>query len=67
MLSAVHSVQMHLHIGTTLCLETQHWEDTKDDALISRGLAVSAGSTYIPVLKQERVKWSTVSTVAASK
>lgn len=70
---------MQLHIGTMLCLEIQHWEDTRDDALISKGLAVSAGNTYIPVLKHEKVntyipvpkheteKWSIVSSVAASK
>lgn len=60
MLSAVHTVQMHLHIGTMVCLEIQHWEDTRDDALISKGLAGSAGSTYTPALKQETVEYSLI-------
>lgn len=50
-----------------LSLEIQDWEDTRDDALTSKGSAALAGSNYTPTLKHEMVKLSMVSSVAASK
>lgn len=49
-----HSIDAPPHWNHAL-FRNKHWEDTRDDALISKGLAVSAGSAYTPVLKHETV------------